>query len=228
MSHNEAWAIDELAEADRAADTVAWASTIGEERLGLVSLAVLYAPHDAVRAQRYASTYSQLGTESVAPTFDLHGNRRAVAHAKYAQGRIEQTLGRRDAAVKFLTDAYTIFDECSYHYRSALAAAALAALTGETSWRDASIRHAGRYPDCPLASYADDSVAREEAFPRDLSPLQRQIARALWTGSDAAEISRRFSRSLYTIQQHISTVFDAFGVASRNALLVEARHRDLA
>jgi tetratricopeptide (TPR) repeat protein len=228
MSHNEAWAIDELAEASRLAYDIAWENTSGEERMVLVTLAVLHAPHDAARAQRYASTFSQLGTENVDPTIDLHGNRRAIAHAKYAQGRIEQTLGRREAAVALLHEAYTIFDGVAYHYRATLAAAALAELTGESKWRDASTRHAAFYPDCPLATYADEVVAREEALPTTLSPFQRQVARALWSGAEPIELSRRFSRSMYTIQHQIDAVFDAFGVGSRGALLQEARRRGLA
>jgi hypothetical protein len=228
MSRNEAWAIDELAEADRLAYDVAWDSTTGEDRMVLVLLAVLHAPHDAARAQRYASKFSQIGTENVDPKVDLQGNRRAVAHAKYAQGRIEQTLGRREAAITLLHEAYTIFDGVAYHYRATLAAAALAELTGEAKWRDASARHAAYYPDCPLGSYADEVVAREEALPATLSPFQRQVARALWTGAEPTELSRRFSRSMYTIQHQIDAVFDAFGVGSRGALLQEARRRGLA
>jgi DNA-binding CsgD family transcriptional regulator len=228
MSRNEAWAIDELAEADRLAYDFPWDSISGEERVVLVILAVLHAPHDAARAQRYASKFSQIGTENVDPKVDLHGNRRAVAHAKYAQGRIEQTLGRREAAVTLLQEAYALFDGVAYHYRATLAAAALAELTGEVKWRDASTRHAAYYPDCPLASYADEVVAREEALPATLSPFQRQVARALWTGAEASELSRRFSRSVYTIQHQIDAVFDAFGVGSRGALLQEARRRGLA
>ena len=228
MSNNEAWAIDELSEADRLAYDVSWESSYAEERMVLVMLAVMHATNDASRAQRYAATFSQIGTENVSPNFDVHGNRRAIAHAKYAQGRIEQTLGRREAAVELLREAYTIFDSVAYHYRATLAAAALAELTGEAKWRDVSVKHAQYYPDCPLAGYADVAVAREGALPEGLSPLQRQVARALWTGAEPSELSRRFSRSMYTIQQQIDAVFAAFGVNSRGALLQEARKRGLA
>ena len=228
MSHNEAWAIDELAEADRLAYDVAWESSYAEERMVLVVLSVLHAQNDAARAQRYASTFSQIGTENVHPSIDMHGNRRALAHAKYAQGRIEQTLGRRDAAIALLRESYAIFESVSYHYRATLAAAALAELTGDAKWRDLSVKHAQFYPDCPLATLADEAVAREVALPEALSPLQRQVARALWTGAEPSELSKRFSRSMYTIQQQIDAVFDAFGVSSRGALLQEARRRGLA
>src|SRR5438270_3252254 len=99
IARNEFWALEELAQADALAFDVPWEASYGEERQVPVTLAVLHAPTDAPRAQRYASMYSRIGTESVNPALAVHGDARALAHAKYAQGRIDQTLGRRNAAV---------------------------------------------------------------------------------------------------------------------------------
>jgi hypothetical protein len=228
IARNEIWAVEELDEADRIARDVRWEATFGEERQVLVVLATLYAPRDASRAQRYASMYSQIGVENVNPALAIAADRRAVAAARYAQALIDVALGRRDAAVPALLEAYEIYDSAGHHYRATLTASALAAVTGEDRWRTASIAHAQRYPDCPLATRADDAGAREEALPRRLSPLQRQIARALFGGSEAADLSRRFSRSMYTIERQIVEIFEAFGVASRGELLHEARARGLA
>ncbi|MDB5072310.1 MAG: hypothetical protein JWM87_3421 [Candidatus Eremiobacteraeota bacterium] len=228
MSGNEFWALEELAQADALAFDVAWGSSFGEERQVLVSLAVLHAPADAARAQRYATIYSQIGTENVNPAFAVHGDPRALAHARYAQGRIEQTMGRRDAAVAALSESFAIFEASSFHYRAVLAATALAELTGEERWRDAAVQHASRYPDCPLASAARTCAEPDRAMPEQLSPLQRQIARALWNGADAGEISRRFSRSLYRVERQMEAIFTAFGVTSRAALHGEAVRRGLA
>ena len=228
IARNEFWALEELAQADALAFDVPWQASYGEERQVLVTLAVLHAPTDAPRAQRYATMYSRMGTENVNPALAVHGDARALAHAKYAQGRIDQTLGRRTAAVGSLEEAYAIFDSAAFHYRATLAASALAELTGEDRWRVAALAHANRYPDCPLTSLAGQSVAREQAMPDQLSPFQRQIARAVWSGADLAELSRRFSRSIYRIERQIETVYAAFGVSSRNALLDAARSRGLA
>jgi hypothetical protein len=228
IARNEFWALEELAQADALAFDVAWESNYGEERQVLVILAVLHAPTDAARAQRYATMYARIGTENMNPALAVHGDPRALAHAKYAQGRIDQTLGRRAAAVAALEDAYAIFDKASFHYRATLAASALAELTGEERWCVAAVAHARRYPDCPLTSLAGHSMAREQAMPAQLSAFQRQIARALWGGADVLELSRRFSRSIYRIERQIETVYAAFGVSSRNALLDEARARGLA
>jgi tetratricopeptide (TPR) repeat protein len=228
IASNEFWALEELSQADALAFDVPWEASYGEERQVLVTLAVLHAPTDAPRAQRYATMYSRMGTENVNPALAVHRDARALAHAKYAQGRIDQTLGRRPAAVASLEEAYAIFDSAAFHYRATLAASALAELTGEDRWRVAALAHANRYPDCPLTSLAGRCVAREQAMPDHLSPFQRQIARAVWSGADLSELSRRFSRSIYRIERQIETVYAAFGVSSRNALLDAARTRGLA
>ena len=228
FSGNEFWAAEELAQADALAYDIAWGSTFDEERQLLVMFAVLHAPTDAPRAQRYAAMYSRLGTENLDPGSGLKDDRRAIAFRRYAEGRIEQTLGRKGAAVAALEEAYRIFDAASYRYRASLAATALAELTGEERWSAAGIRHAAAYPDCPLATLPENALAREDAMPAQLSPLQRQIARALWSGSDVPELSRRFSRSMFTIQNQIATVLQAFGVSTRAELLDEARRRRLA
>lgn len=224
VANNEAWAIEELAEADRLARDVQWeTANLDESRQILVMLAVLHAPVDAVRAQRYASTYSAIGVENLNPTLALNGDRRALGFTRYAQGRIDQTLGRHDAAVSALTEAYEIFQSASFHYRATLAASALAELTGEVRWRETAHTHARSYPNCPLAAMVDEAVSREEAMPRQLTPLQRQIARTLWSGADVKQLSARFSRSLYTIERQVAAVYEAFGVSSRTGLL-EAAH----
>lgn len=228
ISGNEFWSAEELAAADTLANDVRWGTTHGEERQLLVMLAVLHAPTDAPRAQRYASLYSQLGTENVDPRLAVNQDKRSTAHQKYALARIEQTLGRRDSAISALREAYAIFDSVSFHYRASLTASALAELTGDEAWRTAGSRHANAYPDSPLATFTQAARAREDAMPAQLSPLQRQIARALWSGADPAELSRRFSRSVFTIEKQIAIILDEFGVTSRAALFDEARRRCLA
>ncbi len=227
MSRNEFWALEELAQADALAFEVSWETSYGEERQVLVSLAMLHAATDVPRAQRYASMYARMGTESVNPALAVHGDVRAQAHAKYAQGKIDQTLGRREAAIAALRAAYAIYDSSAFHYRATLSATALAELTGEERWRAAALEHAARYPDCPLVASAHNAVRREHAMPEQLSPLQRQIARALWGGADPRDLSRRFSRSLFRIERQIASVYDAFGVSSRTGLHDEAQRRGL-
>jgi DNA-binding CsgD family transcriptional regulator len=228
LSHNEFWAAEELAQADALAYDVRWEATHGEERQVLILLAYLHAPTDAPRAQSYASAYAQLGTESVDPGLAIHRDPRALAHAKYASARIEQMLGHKAMAETLLREAYEIFEEVGFRYRATVSATALAEVTGDDAWRQAAMRQAAYYPDCPMARMADDSIRTEEAMPAQLSPLQRQIARATWSGADPRELSRRFSRSVFRIERQIEAVFSAFGVRTRTELFDEARRRGLA
>ena len=84
MNHNEAWARDELMQAQAQARSVVWAATTGEERQALVMLAVQFATVDMGQAQRYVSTYRRLGKDSVDPTLALAHDKRIAGFAQYA------------------------------------------------------------------------------------------------------------------------------------------------
>ncbi|HTW83205.1 MAG TPA: hypothetical protein VMD91_03930 [Candidatus Sulfotelmatobacter sp.] len=229
IAKNEAWALDELNQADRLARDTRWELAAGEERQVLPVLATLFARVDPVRAQRYAAIYGSIGAaKGVDPMLGMVKDPRVWAFARYAQGLIDLTLGRPDMAVPAIAAALEKFEAVDYHFRSTLAAGMLYEATGEQRWREASIAHANQYPNCPLATFADDAVAREEVMPRTLSPFQKQIVRALINGADVSELSRRFSRSLYTIERQVSEVYSAFDVRTRGELLDVAQARGLA
>jgi tetratricopeptide (TPR) repeat protein len=228
VGHNEAWALDELSEAVRIAHGVAWGQTFGEERAGLVMLAILLAPVDAAEAQRYAATYSMLGTESVSPTLALSRERRNLGWEKYARGLIDTTLGSRETALANLRVAYDVYAPIEHHYMAAQIAAALGQLTGDAGWIAKAAAHAAKYPGAPAGPKAGEPGLRSDATLDSLSPLQRQIARAHWSGLDIDGLSRRFSRSLYTVERHLSEIYAAFGVASAAALRDEALRRGIA
>jgi DNA-binding CsgD family transcriptional regulator len=227
IAGNEPWALEELAEADRLSHAVQWQSTFGEERMALLTLAVLSAPANAARAQRYASTYSSIGTEAVHPTLALDGDRRGRAMARYAQGRIDAVLGQVGAAERALRDAYETFVDVGYAFRAAMTASALADVTGEPTWREKAALHASAYPSCPLAT-SPAVGAPEPAMPAALSPFQRQVARTLAGGAEIADISRALSRSMYTIERQVAAVYEAFGVRTRAEFLDSARGLGLA
>jgi DNA-binding CsgD family transcriptional regulator len=224
IAGNEPWALEEIGEADRLAHGVTWESTFGEERLALLTLATLVAPANAPRAQRYASTFSSIGTGSVHPGFAFDGDRRTRAFARFTQGQIDAVLGQNDAAEAALREAYAIFADIGYAYKSAITALALASVTGDASWRTRAAEHASAYPNCPLVP-ADQhrGAGLEPVMPAALSPLQRQIAHALASGAEIADVSRALSRSIYTIERQVAGVYSAFGVKSRAEFLASAR-----
>ncbi len=93
MNHNEPWARDELMQAQAQARTVVWAATNDEERQALVMLAVQFAPVDMGQAQRYVSTYTRLGKDSVDPTLAISYDPGMAGYAHYASGSVNQVLG---------------------------------------------------------------------------------------------------------------------------------------
>jgi|SRR5580658_2480193 tetratricopeptide (TPR) repeat protein/DNA-binding CsgD family transcriptional regulator len=228
IAGNEPWAQEELAEADRLSHTVQWQSTFGEERIALLTLAILSAPANAARAQRYASTYSSIGTEAIHPSLAIDSDRRGRAFARYAQGQIDAVLGQVAAAERALRDAYETYVDIGYAFRAAMTASALAEVTGEPSWREKAAFHASAYPSCPLVVSSPAAGAPEPAMPATLSPFQRQVARTLAGGAEIAEVSRALSRSIYTIERQAAAVYEAFGVRSRAEFLVSARGLGLA
>ena len=228
IMRNEPWALDELYEAVRIARGVHWGQTVGEERLALVVLAMQLAPTNAAEAQRFAAMYSMLGVESVSPVLALTNEPRAVATEKYALGCIERTLGNVDAARAALQEAYDFFDPIDYHYRAMLVASSLAELTGDASWSERAKRHLAHYPGNPLLAAKIDDATKSDAVFDGLTPLQRQLARAHWSGADAQELSARFSRSVFTVQRHIAEIYRAFGVDSAASLRAEAIRRGIA
>jgi DNA-binding CsgD family transcriptional regulator len=219
MNGNEHWAAEELATAHAIARTVEWSTTHGEERQALVMLAVLFSPTDMAQAQHYVSRYMQLGRSNVDPTLALANDRRAVGFEKYALGRVQQVLGNDSLAMKSFEAAYEIFNAAGYHFRSALAAMGLFETSRDAVWLERARAHAEFFPRSALRStLSHESMTSENSRLLELTPMQRQIAYALCEGLDLAELSRRFSRSAFTLGKHVDTVYQRLGVNNRKSL----------
>ena len=87
--------------------------------------------------------------------------------------------------------------------------------------------HASRYPGCPIGITAAHGDDRVDPVYQALTPLQRQIARAHWSGADAVALSGQFSRSRYTIERQLAAIYEAFGVGSAGTLRDAAVRRGL-
>ena len=219
MNRNEPWARDELMQAQAIARDVSWVATTGEERQALVTLAVLFAPVDMGQAQRYVSSYMRMGKDSVDPTLALAHDRRAVGSAQYASGCVNQVLGNRESAIAAFEVAYKIFDEAEHHFRAALAAQGLAEITGAAVWIERARTHAGAFPKSAFYKFMTERISRQATpWIEGLTPMQRQLALSLCEGLDTTQLSRRFSRSEFTIKREVQTLYNLFNVGSRNDL----------
>lgn len=228
MNRNEAWAAEELFEAHAIARTVEWHATRHEERLGLITLAVMFAPVDLGQAQRYVSTYIEMGASGMHAAIEAsHDPRHSVASQKYAAGRVQAMLGNSDLAVRNLQQAYEIFAAIEYDFRAALAAQALHELTKDERWREVARLHAAKYPNSALLQRLSGEPELPANALEGLTQIQRQLALAFCQGADITELSRRFSRSSFTIGKHLEAVYAAFGVSSRTSLRDELHSRGL-
>jgi DNA-binding CsgD family transcriptional regulator len=229
LNHNEAWAAEELHEAHRIARTLDWHATRDEERAALITLAVLLAPIDLGHAQRYVSTYIELGANSLNPNIEAsHDPRRNVAHQKYAAGRVQAMLGNTELAVRTLEEAYEIFSTMDHDFRATIVAEALHDLTKDERWLRNARAHAAKFAHCALAQRLNNNgAAAQPADVQGLTPAQRQIAIAHCQGLDNEELSRRFSRSTFTIEKQLDGIYAAFGVRSRAGLRDELHRRGL-
>ncbi|HTV93474.1 MAG TPA: hypothetical protein VMG98_12235 [Verrucomicrobiae bacterium] len=226
MNRNEAWTRDELMQAQALARTVAWAGTTGEERQALVTLAALFAPVDMGQAQRYVSSYMRMGKDSVDATLAISHDRRAVGYAQYASGCVNQVLGNTESATIAFETAYKIFDEAGHHFRAALAAQGLAEITGAAVWIERARTHAGNFPKSAVYRFMNERISRPVTpWIEGLSPMQRQLALSVCEGLDPTQLSRRFSRSEFTIKREVQKLYEMFNVRSKNALreLLEER-----
>jgi DNA-binding CsgD family transcriptional regulator len=229
MNLNEAWAAEELHEAHAIARTVEWRSTRDEERTALVTLALLFAPVDLGQAQRYVSTYIELGADNLNPTLEAsHEPRRTVAAQKYAAGRVHAMLGNTSLAVRSLENAYEVFAAIEFDFRAAVVAQELYELTKDERWLQNASVHAAKFPNSALAQrLTGPHAAKQDAQMEGLTPTQRQMAIAHCQGLSDTELSRRFSRSTFTIEKQIESIYAAFGVQSRAGLRDELHRRGL-
>ncbi len=219
MNRNEPWARDELMQAQAIARDLEWAATTGEERQALVTLAVLFAPVDMGQAQRYVSSYTRMGKDSVDPTLSHAHDLRTAGYAQYASGCVNQVLGNRESAITAFEVAYKIFDEAEHHFRAALAAQGLAEITGAAVWIERARTHAGAFPKSAFYKFMTERISRQATpWIEGLTPMQRQLALSVCEGLDTKQLSRRFSRSEFTIKREVQTLYNLFNVGSRNDL----------
>lgn len=229
MNRNEAWAAEELHDAHAIGRTVDWRSTRDEERMALVTLAVLLAPIDLGQAQRYVSTFIELGSDNLNPAIEVsHDPRRAIAAQKYAAGRVHTMLGNAALGGRNLEESYRIFSEIEFDFRAAVVAQALYELSGDARWLETARVHAAKFPNSALAKQLNEAASpKKDSDLAGLTPAQRQMALAHCQGLDNEELSRRFSRSTFTIEKQLEDIYAAFGVRSRNALRDELHRRGL-
>jgi DNA-binding CsgD family transcriptional regulator len=217
------WSRVELDEAEALADTVDWHSTLGEERIGLLQLAELFGKIDSGRSAMYLARYRELG-ELRSPLYNRHDARRS-AYAQYAAGSVELALGNRKRALTELRAARTVFERFGFDARAARCLLDEFAITRNRALLPSIRERLLHYRESWLwREYQKVSGPAETLLP----PMQQRVFEELCEGKSTAEIAHTLSRSEFTISNHIKQIFKAFGVKTRQSLLVEAVRRGMA
>jgi DNA-binding CsgD family transcriptional regulator len=217
------WSRQELDVAEQAAEVVEWHATLGEERIGLLLMAELFAPLDSAKAAAFLARYRELG-EIKSP---LHHRRdaRLAAFAQYSTAVTEIALGNSRRGLVELRSALSVFERFGYDWRAARCLLVEHSVTGNPELLPIAAEKMRHYGQSWLAVELRALGER----PRDvmLWPQQQRVFEEVCRGKSTAEIAKSLGRSEHTINNQIKAVFKAFGVKSRSALLVEAARRGL-
>jgi DNA-binding CsgD family transcriptional regulator len=161
----------------------------------------------------------RMGKDSVDATLAISHDKRAYGFTQLASGSVNQVLGNTESATRAFEAAYQIFDEAEHHFRAALAAQGLAEITGAAVWIERARNHAGYFPKSAFSRFMGERISRPVTpWVDGLSAMQRQLALSVCEGLDTPELSRRFSRSEFTIKREVQNLYDLFNVRSKNAL----------
>jgi len=216
------WAEQELSDAQELASRVPWPALEGEERFALSLLAERFAARDPALALTYVARYREAG-KRFALTLASNDDRRVDAMESFSFGVVQAALGEVSEATRLLKRAYKIYDAIGYDWRSARAAAELAVVTGDDTWKERAREKLAAYPNSWLARDPARTAPRAElAEVALLTPAQRAVYDLLLLGRATAEIAAEQGRSEFTIRNHIKAILKAFNVNSRGALLARA------
>ncbi len=96
-------------------------------------------------------------------------------------------------------------------------------------WVERAREHASHFPKSAFYQFLIQSVTRKAEPALDgLTPMQRQLAMALYAGLEIPALSQRFSRSEFTIKREVRIVFNKLGVQTRKALRQVLEERGVA
>lgn len=215
-----AFAEDQTWEADRQAQQLNWSDTNEEERSALLLLAERFAEVDPPTAQRYLAQFRSISTP-VLPMLAYSGDARVRAFAQYSAGVALSMLGEAEEAEAALREAWQIFEDFEYGWRSALTALALYETTRDEHWLTRAEQRIAPWPNSWIAR----KVARGTQLlqTQEISGAQAEVLALLLQGKKNAAIAQELGKSPHTIRNHIAQIFQKLRVSSRAELIAKQR-----
>jgi DNA-binding CsgD family transcriptional regulator len=146
------------------------------------------------------------------------------AYQRFVEGCVHESAGERRSAGRRYREAFDLYARIGYKRRAVAAALALTRMTGNQVARS--------YAESETRQLAAQSWIRREvdktkARAVKLTAVQREVLLLICRGKSNPEIARLRKRSLHTIRNLISRLFEIFEVSSREELAVECVRRGL-
>jgi DNA-binding NarL/FixJ family response regulator len=132
---------------------------------------------------------------------------------------VDLASGHRKSGVDLLKKTLDTFRAHGYDWRAGQSALRLYAETRDATYAYLASEHLRNYMGCWLG----DELRAAAAPVVRLPPMQKRVYEELRTGKSVAAIADKLGKSVFTIRNHIKTIYKAFGVNSRAELLVRGR-----
>ena len=217
------WATDEIAKAEETAEDVDWNALPGDERVGLLMLAMATSQIDPERGRYYLARYK--GLEKIRSPLALFAlDHRLEAMTHHAEG-VVRLAARDSGAEEAFRDAWIIFDRIGYDWRAARTAIRLFQITKKDRWRHLAEDKIEAFSRSWLAKELQEHVLAPSKQRVKLPPMQHKVFSMLCQKMTTAEIAETLGLSQHTIRNHLKAVFRAYGVNNRAALMAEAAVR---
>jgi DNA-binding CsgD family transcriptional regulator len=228
---DSAWARAFATDAVEIAGTVDWNETTDEQRVGLLLLAEALAGMNAPVALTVLERYETL-TSDIDRARLFHDDVRLWILETFVRGLANRMRGNSQAAWHAFKDVHAAASRVKILWRAALAlieldaTPAVAQRHGEHYLQEAGALIRENFPRSFLArrlgrwmnTYDDLVVAR-------LAPQPREVLRHFLRARSAKEVAAIMGLSQHTVKDYTETLFRAFGVHSKEELLVTCYDR---
>jgi DNA-binding NarL/FixJ family response regulator len=190
-----------------------------ERRIALLAFA-LTAPASAVDTTRRVLTLYERSRPRRTALLAFEDDRRLEAYEMHARAKLALAERKTSQGVAELRRSLELWTTLACRLRTAMAASDLLAATGERHYAQTGLDALRNAPKAWLRRVLEHGAAQEDPLAQ-LTPAERRVLAELCKGRKAREIAETFGRSFNTINNHTRSIFSAFGVRSRAALVAE-------
>ncbi len=146
------------------------------------------------------------------------------AYQRLVEGAVCEATGERRGALRRYREAFKMYAALGYKRRSLDVSLRLMRLSGDPAATAYAQTHARKLP---AQSWIRREIEKTKSRAVKLTAVQREVLLLICRGKSNPEIGRLRKRSLHTIRNLVSRLFEIFEVSSREELAVECVRRGL-